>query len=97
MSQIEKILEKHLGNPLSILGILDDLVYSMILGVLIGEMKEVVKEEYEGLKRLNSDKAALKAGLYELKKLENLIKDLEEANIPASMDVKEIIRQRYMK
>lgn len=97
MSEIEKILEKHLGKPSIFLGVLNDLVYSMVLGVLIGEMKEVMKEEEEGLKQLKSDEEALIVGLQELKKLENLIIDLEEVAIPASMNIKNVIRQRYMK
>lgn len=97
MSEIEKILEKHLGTPSIFLGVLNDLVYSMVLGVLIGEMKEVIKEEEDGLKGLKSDEEALIVGLQELKKLENLIIDLEKVAIPASMNIKNVIRQRYMK
>lgn len=96
MSEIKKVIKKHVANPVSLIGILDDLVYSMVLGVLIGEMKVVLEEEKQGIEKLQ-DSDSFKIGKKEVKKLEALINDLEKANIPASMDVKDIIRQRYMK
>lgn len=97
MSKIEKILESHLGNSSIILGVLHDLTYSMVLGALIGEMKEVAKEERIGLKEIRHDKEATKIGINEVKKLEALIVDLEKVRIPAAMDIKDMIRMRYMR
>jgi len=97
MSKIKNVIKKRVANPASLIGVLDDLVYSMVLGVLIGEMKEVLKEEEQGLKQIKDDKEALKVGEKDIEKLETLIVDLEAVKIPATMNIKDTIRQRYMR
>ena len=97
MSNIKQVLEKHLSNPSPIQGVLDDLVYSMVLGALIGEMKEVIIEERQGLTKYEIDSEERKLGESEITKLRALIIDLEIVKISATGDVKDVIRRRYMK
>jgi len=97
MSDIEKVLEKHVGNSSELLGVLHDLSYSMVLGVLIGEMKEVLKEEEKGLKQVIGDLEALIIGQKEIQKLKDLIVDLEEIKNPSTTIIRDKIRTRYMK
>lgn len=97
MSNIKRVLEKHLSDSSSIQGVLDDLVYSMVLNALIGEMKAVAIEEKQGLTKYKSGSEERKLGESEIIKLKALIADLETVKIPATGDVKDVIRKRYMK
>lgn len=98
MSLVGDVFQKHLGNPNAFQGVLDDLVYSMLLSVFIGEMEYVLKEEQEGLKSLDKDDLEAKAVATEaISKLQALIDDLKHITTPNEKQVREVIRARYMK
>ena len=95
-SKIKQVIEKHVQNSETFIGVLNDLVYSFVLRPLIGEMETVLAEEKEGLKMLGSDVIAKEIATTEIKKLETLINELKPLVASDNTIIKRIIKNRFM-